>query len=132
MIEPPKPATGHAGAVRTIGAGHIDGGIELWHGNLIIVAQRIVRSVEQIAGRLDVTCGESIHELVHTADFGDDVTYTLLHGFIFQLAKHLRQCGIRIGRGGNGFGGNAQIGDARISAACSQVERRCAYWPSLS
>ena len=71
-----------------------------------------MRSVEQIAGRLDVTCGESIHELVHTADFGDDVTYTLLHGFIFQLAKHLRQCGIRIGRGGNGFGGNAQIGDA--------------------
>lgn len=91
-----ESASGHAGTERTLVAGDIHGHVELGHGHLVIVAQRVVRCVEQFAGGLHVTFRESAHEIVHTADLGDHVTHALPHGLVVESVEHAVERGGRI------------------------------------
>ena len=55
-------------------AGHLDGDVELLAGDLVVVAQRGVRGVEQGAERGPVVPVQGVDERVHPGHLGDDVT----------------------------------------------------------
>ena len=107
-----KAAAGHTCAVRAVDTSHIHGNIQLGHSHFIIRCERIMRSVEQSSGFVDLAVGEGTYEGVDARNLSDHMTHALLHRVVFQLVERFLERLERIVGLGDAVGNHTQVGHA--------------------
>src|SRR5690606_825865 len=106
---------GHPGAQRTRGERGVHGGVELAHGDLVVVPQRDVRGGEQRPDAVEVAVTQPAHDLQHAGVLGDDVPYATTLYFIV----HSGQCDGELVDGDVSQRGHAQHGRRLLTRPAS-------------
>ncbi|SLN00293.1 hypothetical protein FM103_07710 [Corynebacterium xerosis] len=109
-----EATTGHAGAVGTRLACGVDRRVELRDGHLVVVAQRIVRGVQQVPELPDViphgARGEQCIEVLHPLDLADRVAGTSAHDLVLQARRQRVELGgIRVAERRHAQGGGGAL-----------------------